>query len=61
MPEIAANPKDAVRTVRYRKAAMLLRKWAQEDPTYDQNTGDALELELAKDGMRCEDRDEARS
>ena len=53
------HPNDAVRIVRYRKAAMLLKKWAQDDPAYDQNTGDALELELAKDGMRCEDRDEA--
>lgn len=60
MPEVAAHPKDAVRAVRYRKAALLLQKWAQEDPAYDQKTWDALEPEIAKDGMRCEDRDEDR-
>lgn len=59
MPDVATNPKDSVRTIRYRKAAMLLKKWAQEDPSYDQKTGDALELELAKGGMSCEERDES--
>ena len=50
MPDIAINPRDSVRTVRYRKAAMLLKKWAEDDPAYDQKVSDALELELAKDG-----------
>ena len=60
MPEIVAHPKNAARAVRYRNAALLLQKWAQEDPAYDQRTWDALEPEITKEGVRCEDRDETR-
>ena len=49
---------EAIRRERYRKAAALLRKWASEDPEYDERVGALHELELKADGLRCEDRDE---
>lgn len=48
MPEVVAHPKDAARAARYRNAALLLKKWAQEDPAYDQRTWNALEPEKQK-------------
>ncbi len=45
---------EAIRRERYRKAAALIRKWAEEDPEYDERVGALLELELKDGGLRCE-------
>lgn len=49
---------EAIRRERYRKAAALIRKWAAEDPEYDERVGALLQLELEDSSLRCEDRDE---
>jgi hypothetical protein len=58
MPEIETKPVDELRQRRYRQAAVLLTRWAHEDPAYDERVGTELERELKADGMRCGETDE---
>jgi hypothetical protein len=44
---------DIVRAKRYQRAAMLLKKWAGEDPAYDERAGAALDRELVDLAMKC--------
>ncbi len=45
------------RRERYRRLAEQLRKWASEDPEYDQRVGELLAAELPSDRVRCRDSD----
>ncbi len=58
MPEIDTKPVDELRQRRYHQAALLLTKWAHEDPVYDERVGAVLEHELKMNGMRCGESDE---
>jgi hypothetical protein len=59
MPETATQADNRVRSTRYRQAALLLDKWASEDPAYDERAGAALDLELNGAAMRCEEKDDS--
>ena len=52
---------DALRRARYRKAAEMIRRWAEEDPAYNERVGRLLEEELNDGGMRCRENDEPAS
>jgi len=58
MPDLETPLPEVVRQRRYRQAALLLQKWAADDPRYDEKTGSALEQELKEGSMQCEDRDD---
>ena len=49
---------EAIRRERCRKAAELLRKWAQEDSAYDDEVSALLEEALKDSGLRCGEPDE---
>jgi hypothetical protein len=59
MPEVQTKSEDRVRAMRYRQAAMLLQKWADEDPAYDEMAGKALDQELKTSAMHCEEKDDS--
>ncbi len=59
MPEIQVQSEDRVRSKRYRQAALLLQKWVEEDPAYDERAGKALDQELKGAAMRCEEKDDS--
>lgn len=50
-----------MRIRRYRGAAQLLRAWMEEDPSYDERAGAALEESLKGDPVRFREFDEPRS
>jgi hypothetical protein len=58
MSIVEVATEDKVRAKRYRQAALLLQKWAAEDPAYDERTGSSLDRELTDSAMKCEDKDE---
>ena len=52
---------DAMRRARYRKAVEMIRRWAKEDPEYNERVGRILDEELNDGGMRCRENDEPAS
>lgn len=50
---------DAIRRARYRKAAEMVRMWANEDPAYNERVGELVRQELNEEGVRCRDADES--
>jgi hypothetical protein len=61
MPNIQVESPQELRQRRYREAASLLRKWAHDDPGYDERVGETLDRELDNERMGCESHDEDRS
>lgn len=60
MPSISHNPgidETASRIERYRKVAVMLTQWSEQEDDYDERTWPPLEKELRDGGMRCREHD----